>query len=166
MPLQGHLSRHRSFQSMSPIEMIGATLAGDRRPIFATLHPKETYAEADLQALERLERAFPRFRVSRAGSDRLLAWCDMVVTQNSSLAFRGYLIEKPAVLFAGADFHHIAGSVPRDGLDDAFHLARETAPAFAAYVWWFWVRHAINAGSPDAEQQIRQRLASHGWPVA
>ena len=164
MPLQGRLLQHRSFQSMSPVAMIEATLSQERHlPIQATLHPKESYDAADLAALAELEQRHPRFRVVRGGALALLRGCNYVVTQNSGLAINGFLLGKPAVLFAEVDFHHIAGSVPKLGLEAAFAAAKADLPDFAAYLYWFFKLNTINAGAPEAEDQIRARLRRHGW---
>ncbi|MFD1808091.1 hypothetical protein ACFSHQ_07820 [Gemmobacter lanyuensis] len=56
MPLQGRLTEHRSFQSMSPLDMIRATLDTQPLPVKATLHPSETYGAADHAALAALAR--------------------------------------------------------------------------------------------------------------
>ncbi len=165
IPLQGRIRDHRSFQSASPLAMIETVLKQDARPIRATLHPKESYSPADLAALDDLTARFPRFAVVQADTKDLLAGCDYVVTQNSGVALTGYFAGKQAVLFAGSDFHHIAGSVPRDGVATAFARAKGPAPDFAAYLWWFFKRHAINGGAPECEAQIKARLLRHGWPV-
>jgi len=45
VPLQGRLLDHRSFQAMSPAEMVLATVEQEPDlPIVLTLHPKETYS--------------------------------------------------------------------------------------------------------------------------
>lgn len=166
VPLQGRLTEHRSFQAMSPLGMIRATLAADpARPVVARLHPKEVYTAADHRALAALAEANPRFQMSDAPGPGLLAACDYVVTQNSAMALSGFFLRKPAVLFAGIDFHHIAGSVPRDGLAAAFASVAGEPPDFDAYLWWFFKRHTINGGAPEAEDQIRARFARHGWQI-
>ncbi|HRO15022.1 MAG TPA: hypothetical protein PLL33_08270, partial [Paracoccus sp. (in: a-proteobacteria)] len=53
VPLQGHIRRERSFQTMSPVRMLDAVCAAGR-PVVATLHPRETYDAGDLRALDRL----------------------------------------------------------------------------------------------------------------
>ncbi|MGP3696896.1 hypothetical protein [Rhodobacter sp. NSM] len=163
MPLQGRLGEHRSFQSMSPIAMIHAVLEHDPRPIRATLHPKEHYGPSELHALEDLMRRYPRLWVGRTDPLPLLAACDLVVTQNSSVALTGYFLRKPVVLFAGIDFHHIAGSVPRDGVTKAFGLAEGAVPDHERYLYWFFQCNTINAGAPEAEARISARLTRHGW---
>ncbi len=165
--LQGRLTEHRSFQSMSPLDMIEATLAQDPRPLRIALHPhpKEAYAASDLRALDRLVARHPRARLAKGGADALLPACDLVVTQTSSVALTGFFAGKPAVLFGGTDFHHIAGSVPRDGLDAAFAAARAPMADPAIYLYWFLQLRAVNAGLPEAAARIARRLAHFGWPV-
>lgn len=167
LPLQGRLLDHRSFQTTSPLGMVEATLAAEpRRPLVATLHPKETYGANEIAALDDLVRRFPRLRVVQADARDLLRGCDYVVTQNSAVGLTGFFAEKPCVQFARIDFHHIAGSVPRQGVGAAFaQVADAPAPDFAAYLWWFFRDHAINGGAPEAEDQIRLRLCRGGWPV-
>ncbi|MFC3060552.1 hypothetical protein [Paenirhodobacter populi] len=163
MPLQGRLLDHRGFQSMSPLGMIRQTLAHSGRPVIATLHPNEDYSADEIAALETLAAAHSRLTVRRDGSMEALATCNRVVTQNSALALHGYFLRKPAVLFARIDFHHIAGSVPRDGLDAAF--APRPAPAFDRYLYWFLQMRSINAGRPECEDQILATLRGHDWPL-
>ena len=165
MPLQGRLADHRSFQSASPLAMIETTLAHDSRPLVATLHPGEAYSQAERDALQALASRYPRLTIANGTSDDLLAACDLVVTQNSSLAFKGYLMGKPAVLFAGCDFHHIGASVPHVGVAEAFRRARFPVTEADRYLFWFWQIHALNAGRDDIAARILARAADHGWPV-
>lgn len=162
VPLQGRLLEHRSFQSCSPIAMLRAVLAADPRPIVAALHPKETYSPDELDALSALEAAHPRFEVTLGRMGELLAGCDVVVTQNSSVAFNGYFFGKPAVLFARADFHHIALQPDRN-LADTLRAATGHAPDYDGYLWWFWQEMSINAGRPEAEAKIVMALRRAGW---
>lgn len=165
-PLQGRIGEQRSFQSMSPLEMLETALERiPGKPVLYTLHPKETYHPAELRALARLEARHPRLRRGTLPSDHLLTGCDAVVTQNSAVALHGFFADKPAVLFAGSDFHHVAGSVWRDGVEAAFATLDAPLPDFARYLCWFFRRQAINGGAPDCEVQIAERLRRHGWPV-
>lgn len=164
VPLQGKLRRHRHFQSMSPVEMLETLLARESRPVVATLHPAEIYDAEDMAALEALSLRFGQFSLSTEPSIDLLRRCDGVVTQNSSMALTGFFARKPALLFAEADFHHIAGSVPRDGLDLAFAHTGEGVP-YAPYLYWFFKMNAITAWADDVHTQIASRLRQHGWPV-
>mgnify|MGYP006879038918 CR=1 FL=1 len=165
IPLQGKLREHRSFQSMSPIDMIKETLARDSRPLRATLHPKETYEAEDISALEALARRFPRFALDTRSSELLLASCDAIVTQNSVLALSGALIGKPSILFAKIDFHHVFGSVPRDGVENAFHASQASESMLERYLFWLLQIEALNAGHPDFGARLLDRLGALGWPV-
>lgn len=166
VPLQGRLLQHRSFQSMSPLEMLEQTLSrtGDR-PILATLHPREGYDPAERRALDALAARHSRLRLSEAPMEKLLAGCDMVVTQNSTVALAGHVFEKPAVLFARTDFHHLAGSVPRDGLDAAFARAEGPPPDFARYLRWYCRDHALDPRDAAAEAAILARFRRLGWEI-
>jgi hypothetical protein len=161
VPLQGHLTRHRSFQSCDPLTMLAQTCAAypDRR-IEAGLHPNEDYSDAEQDALQRLVQDMPNLQVRTGGMTDLLPGCTAVVTQNSSVAFNGYILGKPAMLFAGIDFHHIALK-PDD--PDAFERLPHHRPDVARYLWWFWREHAINVSDPNATDAIRRRFQDLGW---
>lgn len=163
LPLQGRLLEARGFQALGPLEMIDETLARTDLPIRARLHPRESYLPEELDALAEIAAREPRFTLVETPARDLLARCRMVVTQNSSLAFEGFLLHKPAIVFAQIDFHHIARSVPRDGLEAAFSPA--PAPEFDRYMLWFLKETALNAGSPAFETQLLLRLRAAGWPI-
>ena len=165
LPLQGRLTEQRSFQSQSPLTMIETTLAQDaKRPLIATLHPRETYSVAEIDALHRLAARYPRLTIANSSAG-LLAACDYVVTQNSSMAFHGYFYGKRPVLFAGTDFHHIAASVPHLGVAQAFRTVTDPLSDPARYLYWFWQIQSMNAGRADIAAQILARATRHGWPV-
>ena len=136
----------------------------DRR-IVATLHPKEEYTSADLQALETLAKENARLEIDTGDMVRHLQDCDFIVTQNSSAAFNGYFFGKPALLFAGIDFHHIAIKADLSDLAASFAQVADHRPAFDAYVWWFWQSQSINAGKDDVCDKIAARLKRFGWPI-
>lgn len=157
VPLQGRIQDHRSFQSMSPIAMLRhIRTARPGQPIIATLHPKEHYSASDLAALRGLND--PDLRIETGQMERFLPHCDVVATMNSSAAFNGYLLGKPAVLYAQIDFHHIA-LTPQGWLQADTH-----DPDYAAYIHWFWQQMSINAGHPSAEAKINAKLDYFGWP--
>lgn len=164
LPLQGRLTEHRSFQSCAPIDMIESVLKSDSRPVVAALHPKETYDLKDHAALDALASRFGRLTVTVGEMDRYLPACDAVITMNSSVAFNGYFLHKPALLFADVDFHHIAQKA-EIGLADALAKLGKTTPEFDRYLFWFWQRMSINAGRPEAEAQIAAALQRAGWPI-
>lgn len=166
VPLQGKLLDHRSFQTCSPLQMIETVLAqtGPHR-VIATLHPNESYSDAEQSALQDLEAKHDRLTLQMGGMERLLAGCDFIVTQNSAVSFAGLFFGKPSILFAQVDFHHICASVPHTGIDAAFARIAGHAPNYDAYLWWFLQQMSINAGRPEAESKIRAELQRHGWPV-
>ena len=164
MPLQGRLLRQRSFQTMSPVAMIRRTLAQTDLPIVATLHPGESYEPEEAEALAEIAAQEPRFTLSAEDSEHLLLRSSLLVTENSGLALSGYFAVKPAVLFADIDFHHLGGSVRRDGVDGAFALAGEDLQ-YASYLFWFFRLNALNGGSDDITVRILARLREHGWPI-
>ncbi len=166
VPLQGRIRDHRSFQTFAPIDMLTAVLKNDAsRPIVATLHPNEIYDADDLAALERLEHRHPRLTIAKGEMQKHLSTCDYVVTENSSAAFNGFFFGKPAILFARIDFHHIAANVSDIGEAEAFRRVMQMRPDYAGYIHWFWQIMSINAGRPEAEDQIAQALGRNGWPV-
>ena len=112
VPLQGVLLEQRSFQTLSPLNMIATVLQHDPdRQVHAGLHPGETYLPEEIAALNALADANPRLTLTDAPMTDLLARCDYVATENSSVALAGYFHHKPAALFASIDFHHIAANV-------------------------------------------------------
>ena len=165
VPLQGKLLDHRPFQICSPIEMVAHCLTHTSGKVIAALHPGERYDMAELAALAALEGAHKRLTVQTGGMADLLAHCDYVVTQNSSVAFNGYFFGKPALLFRKADFHHIAIQADLADLAAGFDAVQRAAPDYAAYIHWFWQKNSINAGRPEADEMIAQRLKRFGWPV-
>lgn len=164
MPLQGRLLDHRSFQSMSPLAMIRATLAQGAE-VRATLHPGESYSAAERAALAAVQAEDARFRLVQEPAADLISRCDYCVSQNSSVALQAMIAGKGAVLFAGIDFHHPAGSVPRDGLAAAFAKGRQAPQRMAEYLWWFFKQQAIDAQAEDAAARVRAHLGRLGWPV-
>ena len=163
VPLQGHIRRQRSFQSHSPLQML-ARVAETGRPVLATLHPKERYDATDCAALAELGVRHANLRI---GGDTLaeLRNCAFVVTENSAVAFDGYILGKPAVLFAQIDFHHIGLNVAQLGVDQALARASTHAPDYERYLWWFLQEQAINATLPNAPDRILASMRKGGWPI-
>lgn len=161
--LQGRLRVQRSFQTMSPLDMVAVT-AATGRPCIATLHPREQYDTADHDALAALVARYPNLKIG-SDSAALLPECAFVVTQNSAVAMDGYLLGKPAVLFAQADFHHIALNVAELGAESALSLAARHRPDTARYLFWFLRQNAIEASAPDARNQIRVAMRKGGWSI-
>lgn len=166
MPLQGRLMEHRSFQAQSPFDMIRSTLAYEtRRDIVVTLHPNEVYLPEERAALKALVDKEHRIQLSSEPMERLLQRCDYVVTQNSAVALNGFFLEKPAVLFARIDFHHIAANVIDLGVEDAIAAAPDMTADYAGYLHWFLKDTAINGGSEQVEDQIISAVRRNGWDL-
>lgn len=163
IPLQGRLRQHRSFQTMSPLDMV-ATVAATGRPCTATLHPNEVYDAADRVALDRLAARHGNLSVG-GNTMALLRDCAHVATMNSAVAFDGYLLGKPAVLFAQIDFHHIGLNVADLGAPEALRTATDHRPDFDRYLYWFLQDRAINATRPDAGARILAAMRRGGWPI-
>lgn len=157
IPLQGKLTERRPFQSASPVVMIHETLKRwPDRPVRATLHPAETYSDAELAALEVFRRDFPNFSV---GGD--IASADLVVTENSTLAFKALFLGKPALLWARIDWHHGLPSVARDGM--AALEEAERPRDIGRYLWWY--RQQSLFGWDDTPAPILARLRALDWPI-
>ena len=168
IPLQGRLDRQRSFQAMSPVEMVRRVLELTDRPVICTLHPSEDHAEEEMRPLLALALTHSRLRIESGGSEARLRECAWVATMNSSVAFLGFLLGRPAALFARSEHHHVAARVHDLGATRAIWAAEdmlEDPPDFDGYVHWFWQRMCVNAGRPDAEARIAERLRAAGWPV-
>ena len=163
VPLQGHLRRCRSFQSMSPLRML-ETVAASGRPVVATLHPKEHYDKADHAALQALAARHPNLRIG-GQTATLLRDCAFVATENSGAAFDGYLLGKPAVLFAQIDFHHIGLNVAELGAARALRAAETHRPDFDRYLYWFLQESTVNATLPDAGARVLAAMRRGGWPI-
>ncbi len=166
VPLQGRLLVRRSFQSMSPLEMLRTTHEQlPERQIRITLHPNERYSAQETEALARLLAQSPRYELYNGPGEILLRHCDLVVTENSSMALRGFFLHKPAVLFAAIDFHHVAANVRTMGAAAAFRQARTAEVPFDAYLFWFLARMSINAGREDAQRRILDAMRKGGWRI-
>lgn len=166
IPLQGKLTERRHFQAASPLDMIRTTLAQDKtRKVIATLHPREIYTAHELEQLDRLEATNPRFSLAKGDSLPLVKACDYIVTENSSVAVTGYFAGKQAVLFGQIDCHHIAGSVPRMGVETAFARMAQPATDFARYLYWFLELNSIRTWDTKAQERIRDRFRHFGWPI-
>lgn len=166
VPLQARLLEQRPFQAASPIGMLECVLRRyPGRRVIATLHPKLTYGEDEVAALSGLQARFPALMVTRQPAVGLLATCDMLVAQNSAVAFEALFFRKPVVLFAGIDFHHACASVWRDGADAAFAKAEADEPDYDAYLWWYLQRQSLNAGRDDFRARALTRLSLLGMDL-
>lgn len=166
-PLQGRLLEQRSFQAIQPLQMLKTALRHwPDRPVIATLHPKESYSAKERSSLAAIAAKFLNLSLSTQPMTELLAGCDLVVTQNSGAAIKGMFADKPALLFAQIDFHHIAASVPRDGKRAALAQAKTAQIRdYSPYLHWFFKQNMLNVRAKDVQTQIHNRLRSFGWPI-
>ena len=164
--LQGRLLTQRKWQYADCKQMIDTILAQDpSRQILIKPHPRESYC-ADEQAFIRELSAHSRIEITHADTHSLLNHCAYVVTQNSGLAFQGFLFQKPAILFAKSDFHHICQTVKTpDQAADAFAKTLDERPAFEKYIYWYLQLNCINAGRDDAPEAILDMLRQCGWEL-
>jgi hypothetical protein len=166
VPLQGRLLDRRSFQTMSPIAMVEAVCrARPATPVVATLHPRYDHTPEERAAVADMVDRLSNLTLSDASSETLLQECAAVVCQNSAVAFSGFFLGVPAILFARIDFHHIAGNVADLGVDGALARLGEPRREYARYLWWFLKENAIGAGSDAAEAQILAAARRANWPV-
>ena len=166
VPLQGRLLERRSFQEASPLEMVLHVLEQDQsREIVLGLHPKESYSDTEMAALETLSEENSRLSIMRGNMQEALRVCDYVVTENSSAALSGMFFHKPAILFAKIDFHHIALNVEDLGVEEAFRRVGGHCPDYDTYLHWFIALNSIKADAEDAEAQILAAVRRHGWRV-
>ena len=163
IPLQGHIRRQRSFQAASPLQMV-RDVAATGRPCFATLHPKEVYDDQDRAALHDIAARHPNLTIG-GDTGALLRDCAFVVTQNSGVGFDALILEKPVVLYAQSDFHHIALNVAQMGADKALERAANHKPPFAKYLDWFLRRTSLDMMAPDADDRLLAAMKKGGWPV-
>jgi len=165
VPLQGRLTEHRSFQTMSPVDMIRAVQGSTDKQILLGLHPGEAYTPAELAAVQAIADADPRVTLQTGGMIEALQSCDYVVTQNSTAALSGFFFHKPAVLFGQIDFHHQMSNVAELGQDRALSEVKTATPAYDQYLHWFIHQNSIKADAPDAGDRIVGLLQRRGWEV-
>ncbi|MTE00682.1 hypothetical protein GIY56_10310 [Paracoccus sp. YIM 132242] len=163
IPLQGRLRECRSFQTMSPVDMV-ESVARTGRPAIATFHPKEPPDAEDRRALDGLARRYPNLTIG-GDTAKLLRGCALVATQNSAVGFDGLILDKPLVLFGMADFHHVALNVADLGADAALARADRHRPDVAAYLDWFLRRTSLDMMAPDADDRMLAAMKKGGWPV-
>ena len=169
VPLQGKLSVKRSFQHAAPLDMLVQALrhSGDRK-VVATLHPRETLSTWEQGALTRIAADNPKLTIAEGLAEKWLPGCDYVVTQNSGAGFEGFFWQKPCVLFAKSDFHHICANVGKLGVEGAFDRAEQLLsepPDFDRYITWFIRDNCINPANAYSTRRITQVLARRGWDL-
>ena len=164
MPLQGRLLERRSFQHCAPIAMIRA-VAATGASVRATLHPRESYAEAERAALAAVAAEHPNLVVAPWPMADALRRCAGVVTMTSSVAVHALLHDKPAALWGQTEFHHACLDGAALGAPEAVRRLADHRPDAARYLWWFWKETALDLSAPDIGARLRAHLGRRGWPV-
>ena len=164
VPLQGKLCKQRDWQFADLATMVKTIRTQDPdRQIILKPHPRENYTHEELDLLGQLT-LLSKVQTVDAPLQSLLANCAYVVTQNSSVAFEGILFQKPAVLFARADFHHLFPVVksPEDA-STAFSQVRSAQFQFEKYLYWFLQMNCANVSQLSARGKIMEMLYEGGW---
>ncbi|MEC7761132.1 MAG: hypothetical protein VX874_04365 [Pseudomonadota bacterium] len=165
--LQGKLLEHRSFQTMSPVDMIAEVQArADDKRILLGLHPGEAYSDEERATLDAIAADDPRVTVQTGGMEEALRVCDFVITQNSAAALSGFFFQKPAILFGECDFHHQMPRVSQHGVDEAWRQLETAQPAYVEYLYWFVALNSIKADvAGEAEVRILATCKHFGWEI-
>lgn len=164
--LQGRLLERRIGQSMSPVDMIKTVLAHEKcRLVFLKKHPKESYSEEELDTLN----AFcdePRVQFAEGDLEPILAKCDYVVTQNSSVALKGLFFKKPAILFAHCEFHHAFQSVVyAKSAENCFENVLIKPLEYEKFLFWYLRENCVNTSRGFAKEQIVGQCRELGWKI-
>lgn len=164
-PLQGQLLRQRSFQSMSPLEMLEELAAHESsRPILATLHPSENYSQEEISALNIVMYRHKNISVSRADTKTLISSSSYIATMNSTVSFWGMFWGVPSVLFGRVDFHHLHPNTFDNSVIEAIKLQDSVDTSlYEKYIYWFWKQQSIRSWSDDAEKSILNVVNRRGW---
>ena len=150
--LQADILRHRSFQTMAPIDMIRDVAAKVDGPIRIVTHPNADPTEEERAALLRVTTD-PRITLHKGPTQPFLPDGKAFVTQNSTTALPAWLSGLPVTLYAKSDFHHINAPLG----------SSVSSKRIEAYVYWFLSQHVIRAGQRDVIDQIRNRLVTLGF---
>lgn len=165
IPLQGKLTRRRVGQSMSPIDMLETTLELEQhRDLVIKKHPREDYTPQELTALDKILR-HPRAHLIEGELNNILAGCDYVVTQNSSVALKGLFHKKPGILFAHSEYHHVFQNVTTTAAETCFENVLKHPPAYAKYLFWYLQRNCINTSREFVKQRILEQCREFGWKL-
>lgn len=160
---------HRAVEEtcyLDRVAMLEALLArADPAPIVVKPHPRDDRAETRAWLAEIAGRD-ARIVVADANIHDILARAAVTVTINSAVGIEGLIHRVPLVLCGRTDFHHIAETVTTPGaMDDAIMRARATPRPHAEYLWWFFRRNCVAAGSPTLAQDALSRIAATGFPM-
>lgn len=137
-------------------EMVRAVVAarGDR-PVMIKYHPFGA-TDAVKQAVGDTVDPSKGVHLVDANVHDILEAASMVCTLTSGVGFEAYLHRTPTLLFAGADYHHIALQVASlDDLPDLFVQAESQRFPFPKYVHWFLEQNLIRQDATDFDDRVR-----------
>lgn len=144
--------------------MLDTVLAATTGQVIVKPHPREMDSDV-LERLVGLRATHPRLHISMGNIHDILAASDRVVTINSAVGIEAYLHRKPVILCGQSDFHHVA-TASRDA--DALEMALRAPPParqYARYVYWYFGRMCINAGSDAMPDQVLRRIRATGYDI-
>lgn len=167
IPLQARLLSQRDFQICSPVEMLAECATSFyNKKIYATLHPRAKYTKEEIDHLEMLEKRFKNLTIIKGNRNTvdLIAGCECVATQNSAAGFFGIIFRKPLILFAEAEYHHIAQNVKSKGLRACVEaINRSDRDIYDKYAFWFTTTDTIPIGRKNTIQSFWKRCFELGW---
>lgn len=144
--------------------MLDTVLAATTGPVIVKPHPREMDSDV-LERLVHLRATHARLHVSMGNIHDIIATSDRVITINSAVGIEAYLHRKPVILCGQSDFHHIA-TMARDA--DALATALRAPPParqYAKYVYWYFGRICINAGSDAMPDHVLGRIRATGYEI-
>lgn len=163
--LQGLLSKQRSWQSMTPLEMVQRTVEiEEKRPIFIKLHPNEQYSDEELTFLHDLCDG-DRIRMVEGDLNALMASCAYTVSMNSAVSFKALLFGKPGILFGDAEFHHPFQNVRQQGLTQCFDGVLKDTVEYEKYIFWYLRKQMIHNFAPSTDRDILRHCKNLGWKL-
>lgn len=144
--------------------MLDTVLAATTGPVIVKPHPREMDSDV-LERLVRLRAAHPRLHISMGNIHDIIGTSDRIITINSAVGIEAYLHRKPVILCGQSDFHHVA--TVAHGSDALATALRTPAPArqYARYVYWYFGRMCINAGSDAMPDQVLRRIRATGYDI-
>jgi len=161
--LQGVIDRQRFWQSMTPVEMVAATVKHEKqRKILMKLHPRESYSSDDLSKLNALIDG-DRVQIVDGDLDASLAGCDYTVSMNSAVSFKGLLYRKPGILFGDTDFHHAFQQVRSKSVSACFADVMNDTVEYEKYMFWYLRRQHLWNFKPSIQDDILGKCRNLGW---
>lgn len=137
------------------IEMVRAVVAARAdRPVLIKFHPFGAHADT-AAVVEEMARADPNVHLVDANIHDLLGVTDVLCCYSSGTGFEAMLHRAPTVLFATADFHHVATKV-KDLADVPLALERALSRKvnYPKYVYWFQSENMWHAEQQGLEARL------------